>query len=117
MKLFSHRSRAAPVCRIPAAVSLLRLRFYKQYFVRIPGRSIRIEYIVEPDWRLFGVRNLLSILVSGIPGIMALLLAVHEAVAEAGNLVALEQGQYAEEVRTLCAGHPFRAEDGPIELL
>lgn len=68
--------------------------------------AIRAEKVVEPDVRLFRKRNGLAVL-HGVPGILALLLAIHEAVAEASNLILFEVRKDGGVIRSAGAGHPF----------
>ena len=72
---------------------------------------------MEPDRRFFGKRNLFPVFVRRIPGIMTLLLAVHQSIAETADFVALEKRKDREIIGTFGAGHPFRTQDGAVELL
>ncbi len=78
----------------------------KPHLFRAVGSAVRAEKVVEPDLRLFRKRDGLPVF-HGVPGILALLLTVHKAVAEASNLILLEERKDGGIIRTPCAGHPF----------
>ena len=77
------------------------------------GGVVRAEEVVEPEVRLFREGNGLAVL-HCVPGILALLLAVHEAIAKASYLILLEVGEDGGVIRSACAGHPLRTKDRPV---
>ena len=89
-----------------AILILTRHFFYKLYFLLAVGGVVRAEKVVEPDIGLFSERDGLAVF-HRVPRILALLLAVHEAIAETSYLFLFEQREDGVIIRPHTACHPF----------
>lgn len=69
---------------------------------------IGIEQVVEPDGRFFFKGDRFAIC-DGVPGIVALLFPVDQAIAEGADLILLKEGKDGEIVRSSSKNKEFAA--------